>query len=92
MRYASRLMKRKIIDWGNGCQARVRSGAGITGTGGERSGLTGTARDEWQELFFLDGRYIFATLPAAVAPLTYDLVALVSRAFSASTDIAGLSR
>ena len=42
-------------------------GAGITGTGGETSGLTGTARDEWQELFFLDGRYIFATLPVAVA-------------------------
>ena len=60
-------MKRKIIDWGNGCQARVRMGAGITGTGGETSGLTGTARDEWQELFFLDGHYISATLPAAVA-------------------------
>lgn len=29
---------------------------------------------------------------AAFAPLTYDLVAIVSRAFSASTDIAGLSR
>lgn len=29
---------------------------------------------------------------AAFAPLTYGLVALVSRAFSASTDIAGLSR
>lgn len=45
----------------------VREGAGINGTGGETSGLTGTARDEWQELFFLDGHYISATLPAAVA-------------------------
>lgn len=67
MCYASRLMKRKIIDWGNGCQARVRSGAGITGTGGARSGLTGTAQDEWQELVFFNGHYISATLPAAVA-------------------------
>jgi hypothetical protein len=60
-------MKRKIIDRGIGCQAMVREGAGINGTGGETSGLTGTARDEWQELFFLDGHYISATLPAAVA-------------------------
>ena len=49
------------------CQAGLTRVARAHGTVRETAGLSGTERDEWPELIFLGGHYIFATLPAAVA-------------------------